>query len=439
MATMMEYSKEVDQGFFVAAFEGDCERLRYFHSKGADVLVTPDKEGRKNPLRMAAIRSHFDAVKCLVEELGVDPSKDTRVLQMTIMASDGSREIFEYLLSQGADINTEDPALGTSLMLSCRGNPDDDFVLKEEHLLQEDTARWLVELGADVSYVCKTGEQSTAVHKACEGASLDLIKFLIENGGEKALTIGDKRGFTPLICAAAKGRNDVVSLLIEEYNCDPDFFTEINAMFMAVQNRKGPTVELLVQYGADPSTMHPTMQCFPLHIAASNEFNDIVLVLLKTGAPADCEDPRGYTPLFMAASEGYSKTCQILLHGGADPNHRSHQDNSTAVFHAVLANRLQSVKVLLMAGADPLSTRGEDNKTLAEMSREKNREYMANLLEGWVLAIESGKDPRKLCGVCCKFVETPKRCSRCKSIWYCTRHCQKKHWAVHKTECKPAK
>ena len=29
------------------------------------------------------------------------------------------------------------------------------------------------------------------------------------------------------------------------------------------------------------------------------------------------------------------------------------------------------------------------------------------------------------------------RCSRCKSVWYCSKACQMKHWPVHKAHCKP--
>ena len=28
------------------------------------------------------------------------------------------------------------------------------------------------------------------------------------------------------------------------------------------------------------------------------------------------------------------------------------------------------------------------------------------------------------------------KCSRCKAVWYCSRECQVKHWATHKTSCR---
>ena len=39
------------------------------------------------------------------------------------------------------------------------------------------------------------------------------------------------------------------------------------------------------------------------------------------------------------------------------------------------------------------------------------------------------------CAVCGTRNENMKRCSRCKSVFYCSRDCQVKHWSVHKLTC----
>lgn len=419
----MKYSEQVDQELLLAVIEGNLDHVKLYIEKGADIHVTQD-QGRRNPLRLAAIRSHFDIVKYIVEDLKVDPGKDSRVLQMTTMANNNAKEIFKYLVEHGADVNIEDDTLGTPLIIALREDGDEEF------------AKWIVEeMGADVAYKCQKGEKTTAFHKAVQYKSLDMIEFLIEHGAADTFYVPDSRGFTPLTVAADEQREDVIRLLIEKYHCDPNFATDINPLFIAVQNRLVPIVELLLELGADPNITHAELQCNALHLAASNNYLPIVELLCKHDAKLDCEDPRGYTPLIMAASEGYSNMIRLLVKYGADPNHRAHSDNATPLFHAAIANRLEAAHTLLELGVHPLSIRTEEG-TLADHMRSKGKTYMANLLEGWLEAPE--EERMKLCGNCYKYIPDPKRCSRCKKKWYCSRECQKSDWPIHKSICKNA-
>jgi len=415
------WTQEVDEGLLHAVIEGALDRVKYYAEKGAD-LNQQDPEGKRNPLRLAAIRSHFHIVKYLVEEKGVKPSNDIRVLHMTVMAGDHLKEIFTYLVAHGADINGIDPTLGTPLMLSIR--EDADFKL----------TRWLVEQGADVTVVTPTG---TAVHNAVEYGDLSILDFLLKHNGDKLLTTGDSRDFTPLTVAAHKGRNDVIKFLVNEWKADVNYITDVNPLFMAIQNDNIETSKLLIELRAGVNIVQEKMKCYPLHLASSNNFLDIVDLLIKHGAEVDCKDPRGYTPLFMAASEGYTECVQKLLNGGADVNYRSMDDYTTAIYHAANANRTKVVRVMLEHGADPLSTRNDKNETLAEIARQNNRNEMANLLESWV-ATPTPEERQKLCYTCNKYNEgNMKRCGRCKARWYCSAECQKKDWNTHKKDCKP--
>jgi ankyrin repeat protein len=418
---MSTYSEQVDQGLLHSVIEGNLDKVKYYIEKGADVHTTQD-QGRRNPLRLASIRSFLHIVKYLVEERGVDPGKDTRVLQMTTMANNNAKEIFRYLLEHGANIDIEDDTLGTTLMIAVREGAD------------EELARWIVdECHANVAFVTKTGEKSTAVHKACQYSALDMIRFLLSRGGTEVLQTPDGRGFTPLIVASSEGRNEVVKLLVEEFKCDINFTTDINPLFIAVQNDLIPTVELLLKLGANPNVVQEKMQCRALHLAASNQYNTLVKLLIEYNAEVDCEDPRGYTPLFMAASEGYINTVRVLLDNGAKLDHRSHQDNTTAVFHAIMSNRVPVVKLLLERGANAYDTKTQDEKTLAEVSREKKNTNMANLLESWPKLAENSN--AKLCDVCNIYLEKPKRCSKCKQRVYCSVECQKSDWNTHRLDC----
>ncbi|KAB0803780.1 hypothetical protein PPYR_00750 [Photinus pyralis] len=59
--------------------------------------------------------------------------------------------------------------------------------------------------------------------------------------------------------------------------------------------------------------------------------------------------------------------------------------------------------------------------------------YNAELLEKLE---DINKKPEKSCVKCGK--GAMQRCSRCKSIWYCSRNCQVTHWSTHKDDCNAA-
>lgn len=61
----------------------------------------------------------------------------------------------------------------------------------------------------------------------------------------------------------------------------------------------------------------------------------------------------------------------------------------------------------------------------------KNLEILKNYLS------TLGVEDRGKCAACFKPLEAPKRCGKCKSIFYCSQKCQADNWKVHKTQCKP--
>jgi len=258
----------------------------------------------------------------------------------------------------------------------------------------------------------------------------------LKNGGEKIFYAVDSREFTPLTVAAFKGRNDVIKFLVEKWKCDINNPSGVHSLFMAVQHDAIPTVELLIKLKGDVNIIQTDRKCAPLHLASSNNFLDVVKLLVDNNANVNIQDSRGYTPVTMASSEGYAECVRRLADAGADVNHRSMEDYTTAIYHAANSNRIKVVRLLLEKGADPLSTRNEKNETLAEIARQNKKDDMAYLLETWVTLPPDER--HKMCVVCNKYVEgAMKRCARCKIPWYCSPVCQKKDWEKHKVNCKP--
>ncbi|XP_044225735.1 uncharacterized protein LOC122994969 isoform X2 [Thunnus albacares] len=73
--------------------------------------------------------------------------------------------------------------------------------------------------------------------------------------------------------------------------------------------------------------------------------------LLKKGVDVDCVNHLGQTPLFCAALLGQVKMIELLLHYGADPNHRC-EDWSTPVHAGVFSCNPSVLSGLLDAGGD---------------------------------------------------------------------------------------
>ncbi|KAK5648659.1 hypothetical protein RI129_003551 [Pyrocoelia pectoralis] len=73
----------------------------------------------------------------------------------------------------------------------------------------------------------------------------------------------------------------------------------------------------------------------------------------------------------------------------------------------------------------------KNHAEIVETAQCLNEAYNTELLEKFD---DINKKPERNCVKCGK--GAMQRCSRCKSIWYCSRNCQVSHWSNHKEDCK---
>lgn len=134
------------------------------------------------------------------------------------------------------------------------------------------------------------------------------------------------------------------------------------------------SIRTLVAHGADPNAPDGVNDWTPLEHAVHKKQIASVVALLDAGADANRTDPRGMTPLMMAAGYGYTDIVQTLLHRGADSRLRD-RDGATALDYAVtgmsdidrftlLQCQSETVKVLRAARAPA----GSD-KVIAKLKR----------------------------------------------------------------------
>lgn len=179
-------------------------------------------------------------------------------------ACSGNRiDVADYLLRQGADVNSQDEANWTPLHIASSAG-------------HEDIVRLLVEFKADVN--CQTENGQTPLHYAASKNHLEIGEYLLRNGANPNLA--DKAKQLPLHRAAAKGNLKFAELLVTNKS-------KVNS-----QDRIGNT---------------------PLHLACEEGNGPLALYLIETcNADQDAVNREGKTPEEMG-SESFRKWFQRQL------------------------------------------------------------------------------------------------------------------------------
>jgi uncharacterized protein len=91
----------------------------------------------------------------------------------------------------------------------------------------------------------------------------------------------------------------------------------------------------------------------PVTLWSAAKADDVVTLrrLLAAGAELDARDPRGYSPLMLAAYSGSRAAFDCLLAAGADPNSADDGGNSV-LMGACFKGHVDLIHKLLAAGAD---------------------------------------------------------------------------------------
>lgn len=350
---------------------------------------------------------HFDFIKgaFILFFLALSFSTSMASEQEIFLAAENDNlPAIKNLIKNGADINKKKSDTGASALI---------IAASEGH---KDIVNFLITKKADINTTTRCGY--TLLLAAAAQGWVDIVKMLILNGVQ--INQNSIYGFTPLMMAVWGGHAETAELLLK-HGADINFmpYKTMCALYTAIYSGNRKMVPILIRFGADVnpniediplipvsksvpgggnefgstpqnngpvdclkypntrllkghqeiyklvfpiSTVAPSMSGYtPLMAAASKGLMDVVSLLISNGADIQAQTKRGVGVLSAACQSRNSKLVNYLINKGLDINNIDCFGN-TPLSIASAAGDLESVKHLIEAGAEI----NPQNKTVSE-------------------------------------------------------------------------
>ena len=413
-----------------AAHKGDLRQVKSLLADGA----SPEDRGTGNAtaLMLAAESGHPDVMKALLAA-GADP-KATRTGAITALhhaAAGGNLEAIGLLLAAHADINAATTATGQTPVLSAllskrwaaartllaaganlNATPLgehalllalNDNYLRQSSFAEEDLPgidvafiQTLIKLGARIDLKDTNG--NGLVHLAAHARQPDIVAFLLKAGLKPDEP--NAAGKTPLLLAAETSQ---MENLIIGYTALPSLFGAMNPStsfigvdsrallkglkaagypspgmgplaprFAELHDRRKRTLAILLAAGAKPNVKDGDNDT-ALSEAAYCDDADAAETLLLGKADPNALGLRGYSPMMLAAAQGYDDFVAQMLAHGAQVDLRTAKGETALMRASTGGGDSATVRVLLAAHAD-VNARNNDGQTALIYAAGENKE-----------------------------------------------------------------
>lgn len=251
-------------------------------------------------------------------------AKDDRLMRAALL---GSLSDVQRAIKAGANVNAVGPEGATALMYGARDAKKVALLLSQ---------------GAKVNAV--STEKTTAFHVACGFVSgMESMRLLVKAGAKVDLVNG--QGETPLALAVNSGDMDRAKFLLEN-GANPNTEMAI-AGVSALTVSNAPMLKLLINRGLDIKMIVSPMGHTLLMFCSMDGSEEIVNLLLESGANPNGATPDGLTVLMMAAMHdpGHSRVIESLIRHGANVDAKS-PEGKTALSLATKYGNLHLAKAI---------------------------------------------------------------------------------------------
>lgn len=223
----------------------------------------------------------------------------------------------------------------------------------------------------------RDSEERTALIAAAYNERNEICRLLITAGANPYMQ--DRNGFNALDFAASRGLVDTVKLILKESKSPDQRHHAEYAMLM--QAAFAANAGLLPAgkddfYSANRISIEDKS---PLHIAASNDSEDLIKAMIKRGAKVNIENSSGQTPLHWAAWNNKVNAISLLLKNSAKID-ITDNDGTTPLMFAAKNNSKEAVILLLENGANK-NKRNKKGKNAAYIATSSGFIEIADILQ----------------------------------------------------------
>lgn len=406
----------------MAAANGNNDIIKILLSKDETIINEKDNKGN-TPLHWASMKDKPETIKLLVENGADIESKDIDGWTPLHYASAfSSLETVENLINLGAD--TKSKANDGSVPLSYAQKDEvKNYLAGKENIERENEDSKKIEdniIRNDPNEIEKEEDKleekkeeatsPTPTIEPLENKELDIkqLELLVAIKNNDIIAVNnlikegvnpnfqDEEGFSPLHRAIEIDSLDLVNALLSYKGIDTEIklpyeVTSSNGWYLG-----GDTPLLYASYMGNPQIVSALLNAncnirarddidgaMAIHIAAANEHNDIVNLLIKKDKTLlnEKDNNGGDTPLHWAIMKSSNSTIILLLSLGANPSQQNSSGQNPLHYGALYGN-MDAVVVLVEKYNVNKGLKDKDGDTAADIASQNGYENIASYLSG---------------------------------------------------------